>query len=250
MKCPAASIPILAAATLIAQTASPKFESAIIRPSQELDGPSRYVTDSSKLTLENQTLKDCVRIAFDVKAVRVMPGGPKWAGTQRFDIEAKAGSVPDDREMKTMLRALLLDRFKLTVHRETKLSPGYALVIAKGGLKVRSVPPGPSRMSTRRGSMSGENASMASFAQALSDTLNMPVIDLTAVPGVFTFTLEWTPEVVQLGALTADDDEPNVLPDMPRGPNLSNAMQDQLGLKLESRKVPLEVLFIDRAERP
>ena len=73
---------------------------------------------------------------------------------------------------------------------------------------------------------------------------------MTAVPGVFTFTLEWTPEVVQPGALTDDDEEPNVLPDMPKGPSMSAALQDQLGLKLEKRKVPLDVLLIDHAERP
>jgi len=70
------------------------------------------------------------------------------------------------------------------------------------------------------------------------------------VPRVFTFMLEWTPEVVQPGSLTADDQEPTVLPDMPRGPSLAAALEDQLGLKLEKRKVPLEVLVIDQAERP
>jgi uncharacterized protein (TIGR03435 family) len=250
MQWPIASVALLAAATSIAQPASPKFESAVIRISEEVDGASRYFTNREKLTLQNQTLRDCVRIAFDVKVARANAGAAKWIETQRFDIDAQAASVPNDHEMKAMLRTLLLERFRLELHRETKLSPGYALLVAKGGLKLRAVQPGPSRISTRRSSMTGENASMPSLAQALSDAMNMPVIDMTAVPGVFTFTLEWTPEVVQPGALTADEEEPNVLPDMPRGPSMSAALQDQLGLKLEKRKVPLDVLLIDRAERP
>jgi uncharacterized protein (TIGR03435 family) len=249
MKWRLASIAIFAA-TMIAQVTSAKFESAPIKATQELEGRSRYFTDPEKLTLHNQTLKECVRIAYDVKVARVVAGGAKWIETQRFDIEAKAAFVLDDREMKAMLRALLLERFRLTFHRETKMVPGYALVVAKGGLKTREVQPGPSRMSTRRGSMTGENVSMANLVQALSDVTNTPVIDMTAVPGVFTFALEWMPDLVQPGSLTADEQEPTVLPDMPRGPSLFGAVQEQLGLKLEGRKLPLEVLVIDQAERP
>jgi uncharacterized protein (TIGR03435 family) len=250
MKWRTASIAMVAGAKMVAQSGSPAFESSAIRASQEVEAPSRYFTGPLKVTLQNQTLKDCVRIAYDVKAARAAAGGPRWIETQRFDIEAKAASALDDREMKAALRALLLERFHLTLHRETRMFPGYALTVAKGGLKIREAPPGPSRISTRHGSMTGENVSLASLAQALSDLLNTPVIDMTAVPRVFTFMLEWTPDVVQPGALTADDPEPNVLPDMPRGPSMSGALEDQLGLKLEKRKVPLEVLVIDQAERP
>ena len=91
---------------------------------------------------------------------------------------------------------------------------------------------------------------MASLAQGLSDVTNTPVVDQTAVHGVFTFNLEWSPDVVQPGSLTADEEDPNVLPGMPRGPSLWSAIEQQLGLKLEGRKVPLEVLWIDQAERP
>ena len=176
MQWPLASVAFLAAATSLAQTASPKFPSAVIRISEEADGASRYFTDREKLTLQNQTLRDCVRIAFDVKAARASAGAAKWIETQRFDIDAQAASVPNDHEMKAMLRTLLLERFRLELHRETKLSPGYALVVAKGGLKLRAVEAGPSRISTRRASLTGENASMPGLAQALSDVMNMPVM--------------------------------------------------------------------------
>jgi uncharacterized protein (TIGR03435 family) len=244
------SMAMLAGATMLAQTPSPKFLSAIIHASQEVDGPARYFTNREKVTLQNQTLEDCVRIAWDLKIARPAAGAPKWIGTERFDIEAQAPSVAADVEMKAMLRALLVSRFRLKFHRESKMFPGYALVVAKTGMKIHPVPPGPSRIGTGRGSVTGENASLASLAQALSDAMSKPVIDQTSVPGVFTFTLEWTPPVVQPGSLTADDEDPNVLPDMPRGPSLWSAIEQQLGLKLEGRKVPLEVLWIDQAERP
>lgn len=243
-----ASIAIITGATMIAQV-TPRFETATIQASPDAEGRSRYVIDSQNLTLQNLSLKDCVRIAYDVKIARLAPGAPKWIETQRFDIEGKSAGPVDDSTLKAMLRALLLERFKLAFHRETKMVPGYALVVAKSGLKIHAADPGPSRMSTGRGSIGSENASMPSLAQALSDVLSAPVVDATARPGVFTFTLEWTPDPVTPGALTADDQDPSVLPDMPKGPSLLAAIEDQLGLKLERRRVPLDVLIIDRAER-
>ncbi len=245
-----ASIAVLTGAAMRAQVAPPKFASATIQPSQEVDGPSRYFTDREKIIFQNQTLKDCVRIAYDVKVAQLAGGAPKWIETQRFDIDARAASVLEDREMKAMLRALLLERFGLALHGETKMFPGYALVAAKAGMKIRAVPPGPSRIGTRRGSVTGENVSMATLAQALSDVTNKPVVDQTKAPGVYTFMLEWTPDAVQPGSLTADEEDPSVLPGMPRGPSLWSAIEQQLGLKLEGRKVPLEVMVIDQAERP
>ena len=181
-----ASFAFLTGAAMIAQVPSPKFASAAIRSSQEVDGPSRYFTDREKIRFQNQTLKDCVRIAYDVKVAQLAGGAPKWIETQRFDIDARAASVLDDREMKAMLRALLLERFGLALHGETKMFPGYALIGGQSRHEDSAVPPGPSRIGTRRGSVTGENVSMATLAQALSDVMNKPVVDQTKAPGVFT----------------------------------------------------------------
>ncbi len=243
--------PILFAPIVIAQTSS-RFESATIRPSQEPEGRASYFTTATKITLRNQTLKDCVRLAYDVKIAQVS-GGARWVETQRFDIEATTARQVSDREEMAMLRALLLDRFKLALHRDSKMFSGYALLLAKGGLKIREVEPGPGRIGTRRGSLSGEAASMTKLAQGLSEVLNSPVIDMTETPGVFTFALTWNPDLVRPGSLTGADDPdtpPTVLPDNSPGPSLFAAIEEQLGLRLDRRKVPLEVLVIDRAERP
>lgn len=227
-----------------------RFQSATIKPSQDPEGRSSYFTLPGKITLLNQTLRECVRIAYDVKIAQVA-GGPKWIEAQRFDIEATAARPADDREMMAMLRALLQERFRLTLHRDSKMFPGYALVVARHGLKIREVEPGPGHIDTRRGSLTGEAASMANLSQALSEVMSAPVIDMTEAAGVFTFRLQWSADLVRPGSLTADEpDNPTALPDSPTGPSLFAAVEEQLGLKLERRRIPLEVLVIDRAERP
>jgi len=246
----AASIAILAAVAS-AQT-QPRFASAAIKPSEGIDGHESYFTNASKITLLNQTLKDCVRIAYDVKIAQVA-GGPKWIETQRFDIEAVTGRPASDREQLAMLRALLQDRFKLALHRDSKMFPGYAMLLAKSGLKIREVEPGPGHINTRRGSLSGEAASMANLAAALSQVLNSPVIDMTEAPGVYTFGLTWNPDLVPPGSLTQDEDPDaprSVMPDRVSTPSLFAAIEEQLGIRLDHRKIPLEVLVIDHAERP
>jgi len=235
---------------MLAQTPAAKFESAAIETSQDPDGRSGFFTAPGKARLENQTLKDCLRIAYDMEVARGS-SGPKWIETQKFNIEASTTKIVDDRQIKAMLRSLLQERFALALHRESKMSPAFALLVAKSGVKIHAIPPGPGHINTRRGAMTGEAASMANLARALSVTLNAPVVDMTALAGVFDFTLEWRPTVVQPGELTDDDNkDPNVLPDPPPSPTLFRAVEEQLGLKLEHRKLPLEILVIDRAERP
>jgi uncharacterized protein (TIGR03435 family) len=245
----APAIAILLPATLgLAQTAA--FETASIKPSQEPEGRSSINTAPGRLTMRNQTLKDCIRIAYDVKVAQVS-GGAKWAEFERFDVEAKARRPVGDRELMLMLQALLKDRFKLDLRRETKMVPGYALMQAKGGVKIREVEPGPGHINTRIGNITGESASMANLTAALSELLKVPVLDETGVSGVFTFGLDWTPDVSRpRPGLSQEDPDPSALPNSPEGPSLFAALQEQLGLKLERRKSPLGVLVIERAEKP
>ncbi len=232
----------------LAQT--PAFEAASITPSTDPTGKSTYTTTASTLSLRNQTLKDCIRIAYDVKVAQVS-GGAKWAESERFDIEAKAKRPVGDRELMLMLQALLKDRFKLDLRRETKMVPGYALVVAKGGLRIREVERGPGHINTRLGNVTGECVSMANLTAALSELLKVPVLDETGVSGVYTLGLDWTPDVSRpRPGLSQEDPDPNALPNLPEGPSLFAALQEQLGLRLERRKAPLGVLVIERAEKP
>jgi len=201
--------------------------------------------------MQNQTLKDCVRIAYGVKVAQIA-GGAKWMETDRFDIEAKVVRPAGENELLAMLQTLLKNRFKLELRRETKMFPGYALLVMKSGLRMHEVEPGAGHVNTNRGALTGERTSMANLATALSEVLNTPVLDMTNVAGVFDFSLRWTPDLARPRPPLSSEDsgEPSVLPDMPEGPSLFAAVQEQLGMRLESRKAPLDVLVIERAERP
>ena len=225
------------------------FESATISHSDGNTGRATIATTPVKLSLQNQTLKDCLRIAYGVKVVQAA-GNAKWADIERFDIEAKSARPASDKELLQMLQTLLKERFKLDVHKESKMVPGYALLAAKGGVKIHEVEPGAAHVQARRGYINAERISMPNLAEALGEVLNSPVLDMTNTPGVFDFSLVWTADMVRPGQLTADEAEQTTAqPEALTPASLFGAIQEQLGLKLESRKVPVEVMAIDRVER-
>src|SRR5690242_13843038 len=113
---------ILGAASLCPQV-TPSFETASIKPSGDPETRSGYQTDNNRIAIQNKTLKDCIRLAYNVKVAQ-LSGGPKWVDTERFDIEARARGPADELRLMAMLQALLLERFKLQIHRETKMFPG------------------------------------------------------------------------------------------------------------------------------
>jgi uncharacterized protein (TIGR03435 family) len=224
------------AAQAFAQTApAPAFEVVSIKPSVDGPGDSGVKTGNGRVSAHNVTLKRCMRSAYDVPEAQIV-GGPKWLDEERYNIEAKAAGPVDDRELAAMMQAMLAERFQLVFHRETRPLSGYALVVAKGGLKLKaSEPDTASRANTDRGRIEAEGCTMALVAQKLAEAVHLPVVDQTAVAGQFSFTLKWTPDEMQAKE--------------PGGPSLFTAVQEQLGLKLEGRKVPTEVLVIDRAEK-
>lgn len=241
------TIAMLAALTLPAQV-TPAFRHATIKPSKDFGSQSGYQTTPNSLSIHNKTLKDCIRLAYDVKVAQ-LSGGPKWVDTERYDIDAGTNGPSSDVQIMAMLQTLLKTRFKLEIRRETRMVPGYAITVLRGGMKIREVEPGPGHAETRRGSIGAQRISMTKFAEALSELLGVPVTDGTGVAGVFTFIIDWAPEAARPG-FSSDDPPPTALPDMPNGPSLFAALQEQLGLKLEARKGPLDVLVIDRAEKP
>jgi uncharacterized protein (TIGR03435 family) len=225
---------------------APAFEVASIKPSQAEPGSGSGISsDKGRISARNVTLRRCIRGAYNVPETQVL-GGPKWIDDERYDINAKAAGPADDPEMMVMLQSLLAERFKLVFHRETRPLPGYALVVGKGGLKANpSAPDAPSRTSGRRGSIEAQQCTMARLAQRLTDVLHLPVADLTAVDGNFDFKLQWVPD----DGLARSPSVGDKTPAADTGPSIFAALQEQLGLKLESRKVPTEVLVIDRADK-
>jgi uncharacterized protein (TIGR03435 family) len=223
-------------------------------------------------------------------------GGPGWLNSEKFDIEAKADDssiaepwklseeqrkLAQDRS-KRMLQALLADRFKLTLHRETKELPVYALVVAKNGPKIQQAstdelrpanakepqdfrkgpPNGPilkgRGLFMRPGQLTGTAAPLTLLAETLSNQpeLGRIVLDKTGLQGNYDFTLKWALDERQNQMFRGPGDGgkegpgSDNAPPPDSGPSLFTAIQEQLGLKLESQKGPVEILIIDGAERP
>jgi uncharacterized protein (TIGR03435 family) len=161
----------------------------------------------------------------------------------RFDIVGKSEHPypTDDFELLRMLKPLLADRFQLAAHHETRSLPGYALTTTKGGIRAGvSAPDARFSGSSTRNTMKVTGCTMATLAIRLSAVLGRPVVDMTKDSGSYDFNLRWTPDEMQAGGTAADPD----------GVSLFTTLQEQVGVKLESQKVPVEVLVIDRAELP
>jgi uncharacterized protein (TIGR03435 family) len=228
---------------------APAFEVASVKVSKEPPGSDSSHSTLGSLTMRNMTLRACIGMAYNVKEVQVL-GGPKWLDSDRYDIDAKSAGAVQGPERMAMLQTLLAERFQLTLHRESKTSPGYALVVGKGGLKMHAVEPGKASLSTHNGSMTAEKASMADLAGNLSRRSGILVEDATGVMSVFDFKLELPPRDNR--AAPNSGDAPGDAASDPAffEAALSHALQDQLGLKLEARKIQQNVLVIDSAEKP
>ncbi len=227
---------ILAAASLMA---AQEFEVASIRPAQD-DGHHDSDTSQGRFVVHNLTLQELIARAWDVDE-SVVGGGPGWVDSQGYDINAKISAEYPKwtaEQFRHMLQSLLADRFQLAVHRETRQIGGYALVTAKGGAKMAVAKPNDngSDFSSHNYHLDATNVTMEGFARRLSRNrdIGKVVIDRTGLKGHFEFELEWAP------AQAESDDHPGIF----------TALQEQLGLKLESAKVPVQAVVIDQAEKP
>jgi uncharacterized protein (TIGR03435 family) len=221
----------------IAFAQSPVFEAASVKPSDPTKPESFWNVSPGRLNVRNMSLKSLVMAAYSVQRYQVA-GGPKWVDSDRFDIAAKLEDTGDRSTGKeaamrltAAAQALLAEHFQLEFHRETKSVSGYSLVTAKGGFKLRpAAGDGSNSIRTGRNKMEARGYSMDHLAASLSTQLEGPVVDATGVEGTFDFVVEWS----------LDDS----------GPSLFTALQETLGLKLESRKASVPVIVIDRAEKP
>jgi len=192
--------------------------------------------------------------AYGIRDFQIV-GGPSWLGSDRYDITAKPEGAATSDQVKVMMQALLKDRFQLQFHRETKELPTYALVVAKGGPKVHASeevsgsdkPKGMRRQMMGRGQFTLEGAPMSAFAEQLARVLGRSVIDKTGLTGNYDVKLEYTPD--DTGMMKGPREDAPAPADA-SGISIFTALQDQLGLKLESTKGPVEILVIDRAEKP
>ena len=253
------------------------FESASIKPHKSSGAVemSRVSFTPYGFTATNVTLQTLIRDVYRVQESQIA-GPADLLNSDRYDIEARMEkSVADELrkldpyqslpERQRMLQSLLADRFKLTIHRESKELPVYALAIAESGPKLQEAqhgdtyangikgpdgrPGGPGNIRIGRDTLTGQALSMADFVRALSDQLGRPVLDKTGLTGRYDLNLQWTPDDSQLPMFKATG-TPSASQSAASGSSLFTTMQDQLGLKLESQDSPVEILVIDHVEKP
>jgi uncharacterized protein (TIGR03435 family) len=257
------------------------FQHVSITPGETGNGviQTRIVFRPDGLMAKNQTLQELIKLAYGVQDNQIS-GGPDWISTARFNMEVKLDSSTIDQIKKLspeqhkaardeFFQTLLADQFKLALHRETKLLPGYAMVIAQNGPKVQPAKPGdtyPNGIKEPDGLPGGPNKftfgpdgfiaqalPMSFIAERMATHLNKPVVDRTGLTGDYDFTLKWPqkgePPVetsVHTNAQTGAKETTVHI----GSASLIAAVEEQLGLKLDPQTIPLPVLVIDRAEKP
>jgi bla regulator protein blaR1 len=256
----------------------PAFEVASIKPNKSGDIRMGIgFTPGDRLDATNETLLDVLRFAYQIQNFQIV-GGPAWIGTERFDITARPARVyppgPNGPapELLQMLRTLLADRFKLRTHSESRNLPTYSLMLANNGSQLHSVdvdcaklladrtrsgppPPPPTRgafqarqlppcaMLFGPGRLVGTAMSMPELTRALMPIVGRMITDRTGLAGRFEISLEFTPDQAPLAGSPMPPADPN-------GPRIFTALQEQLGLKLESTRGAVDVLVIDHVEQP
>jgi bla regulator protein BlaR1 len=229
--------------------AKASFEVASIKLNKSGARGGQFSTEPGGITATNMPLKTFIKAAYGVQDYQ-LSGGPGWIDSERYDIAAKAEGAVLDNTLLLMLRALLEDRFKLTLHREKKELPGYALVIGKSGLKIHEAQhESESWIRFGRGSLTARAVSMSRLADTLASRLGRPVVDSTGIKGVFDLELKWTRDESEPKG-PKESMEPLPADEGAGGPTIFTALQEQLGLKLEARKAPVEILIIDHIEKP
>jgi uncharacterized protein (TIGR03435 family) len=231
------------------------FEVISIKPSDPATNGTRVgIAPGGIFQARGVTLKDLIQQAYDVRDFQIS-GGPAWMSTERYDIEAK-GNGPEvsegdlikmndeqrnqfQQQMLGKLRTLMADRFQLRVHRENKEMPVYALVVSKNGPKIVKTGNNYTQeraLSLRRSvagtmELTGVRAPLASLARQLSNQVGRLVVDKTELKGNFDFKMTFAPDL-------ADSE----------GPSIFTALEEQMGLKLDAQRGPVEVIVIDGVE--
>jgi uncharacterized protein (TIGR03435 family) len=233
-------IAFLFAGVLLAQPqdAGPVYEAASVKLNTSGSGDSSSHGSTGQIAMTNLTLKRLIERAYGVTPLEI--AGPAWLENVRVDIVAKypPNTKADDRPV--MLRALLMEYFRLAAHRETKDMPGYTLVVAKGGFKLKPVAPGGSdtrSTGARVRTLVAKKTSMAQLAAFIASNQGEIVADQTGLGGVYNFELRWT------------NGDQNPAGDADTAPSLFTALQETLGVRLHAQKVPVETVVVDRIER-
>jgi uncharacterized protein (TIGR03435 family) len=243
---------------------APAFEAISIKVNRSGESRSQFRGTLSGISVTNQTLLDIIRNVWNVNRLQIA-GGPSWIGDDRFDVEARTPGKAGRDELIAMMKTMLVERFKLEVHQETRPIPVYTLVLARpdgrfGPTLRRSMatcdmrnPPAPGTppptppppidgvdlpacgTNTGRGLLRATGIELEAFTRNMAGAAGRIIVDKTGVTGTFDMVLRFNPD--------ANDPTSDL-------PSLFAAVQEQLGLKLDAQTAPAEVLVIDHAERP
>ncbi len=251
----------------------PVFDVVSVKPNKSESGMIRVMNKPDGYTATNVSLKMLIQMAYGIRE-DLISGGPGWVESAHFDFDAKVAGAdvdalkklsPEQRRM--VLRPALEDRFKLKVHTETKQLPVFELGVAKGGTKLKEASPdasypngfkGPDGvahggiMRMGHGELVGQGVEIKGLVNMLSQQLKQTVIDKTGLTGKYDFELNWTPDDGPGPMFHGSDGSPQKADTAPdaSGPTIFTALQEQLGLKLQSAKGPVETLVIDHVEMP
>jgi uncharacterized protein (TIGR03435 family) len=239
---------------------------------------TRIIYSPNGLMAKNQTLLELIKLAYGIQANQIS-GGPDWMGTARFNIDVKLDDslvaeikklTPEQHKMEhdLMFQNLLADQFKLALHRESRLIPGYALVIAQNGPKVQpakpgdtypngikspdGLPGGPHRFAFDSEGFVAQALPMSFITERMATHLNQPVVDRTGLTGDYDFKLKWPQQGEPVETLVHKNAQTGAKETTVHisTASLIAAVEEQLGLKLDPQTIPLPVLVIDRAEKP
>jgi len=220
------------------------FEVASVRPAAPgAKGMNIRRDAAGGITASNVNLRTLIVLAYNIQDYQ-LSGGPGWIESERYEVIAKVPADARKSDTWPMLRALLAERFHLAVHRETKETAVYELGVAKNGLKISEArrPPAETDDWCRQGSghLQCYAIPMPDLALTLSGILKRHVLDRTGIQGKFDLTLDWAQENRKKADAEATSD----------GPSIFTALQEQLGLRLDAAKGPVEMVVVDRVEKP
>jgi uncharacterized protein (TIGR03435 family) len=232
----------LASFAAFAQTAAPPaFEVAAIKAVQP--GRESIEVVPGSLTMRNVRLTTCLRWAFEIEDYQIV--GPAWLQDVWFDISAKASSPAREPELRRMLQTLLAQRYKLEFHRQNKELSALILSVDKGGHKLQPVETeGSPSFKTGKMSLTGQGAKLSQLTGFLSHELRSPVIDQTGLTGLYNYSLDINAFVTEETLKSANSGPP---PDAPS--IIAQAIRQQLGLRVDAKKAPVEMLIVDHIEK-
>ena len=229
------------AGILHAQT--PEFEVASVKPSAAGGGRGSMNSDPGRITYINVSLRDCVMAAYDMKDYQV--SGPDWMRTERYDIVATSAGAASQDDMRLMLRKLLIERFQMTMHRERKDLPVYAMVVGKNGAKLHETEhPGRSSVRMNGGGVVFTSVTVQELVDYMSRLhtaeMDRPVIDNTGLKGRYDFNVNLFGTQEEMMAAVNKGDF---------GSSIFTLIQEQLGLKLEPQKLAVDMVVVEKAEK-